>query len=102
MVDFGTVYPDEEDIKLAVERSVSIIQEELQNLRDINKRLIEGRSYIDADKCAEILHCKVAEIPSALPYYRASRVSTKGILYKLSEVIDFIEERRIPRKSKET
>jgi hypothetical protein len=97
MVDFGSVYPDEEDIKLAVERSISVIQEELQNLRDINKRLMEGHSYIDADKCAEILHCKVSEIPSALPYYRASRVGNAGVLYKLSEVIDFIEERRIPK-----
>lgn len=102
MVEFNSVYPDEEDIKIAFERSVSIIQEEIQNLRDINKRLMENHTYIDANKCAEILHCKVSEIPSGLPYYRASRVSTKGILYKLSEVIDFIEERRIPRKSKET
>lgn len=98
MIDFGTIYPDEEDIKLAFERSVAIIQEEMQNLRDINKRLIEGNSFIDADKCAEMFHCKVSEIPAALPYYRVSRVGNKGTLYKMKEVIDFIEERRVPKK----
>jgi len=98
MIDFGSVYPDEEDIKLAFERSMSIILDELQNLKDINKRLLEGRTYIDADKCAEILHCKVSEIPTALPYYRASRTGNKGMLYKISEVYEFIEERRVPRK----
>ena len=98
MIDFGTLYPDEEDIKLAFERSVSIIQEEMQNLRDINKRLIEGNSYVDADKCAEILHCSVNDIPAGIPYYRVSRVGNKGVIYKLSEIFDFIEERRIPKK----
>ena len=98
MIDFGTLYPDEEDIKLAFERSMSIILDELQNLKDINKRLIEGKSFVDEDKCAEILHCKVSEIPSALPYYRISRVASKGTVYKLSEIYDFIEERRVPRK----
>lgn len=98
MLDLGSVYPDEEDIKLAFERSMSVILDELQNLKEINKRLIEGRTYIDADKCAEILHCKVSEIPTALPYYRASRTGNKGMLYKISEVYEFIEERRVPRK----
>ena len=98
MIDFGTLYPDEEDIKLAFERSISIIQEEMQNLRDINKRLIEGKSYVDEDKCADILHCSVASIPASLPYYRISRTGSKGTVYKLSEIYDFIEERRVPRK----
>ena len=98
MIDFGTLYPDEEDIKLAFERSISIIQSEMQNLRDINKRLIEGKSYVDEDKCAEILHCKVSEIPQALPYHRISRTASKGTVYKLSDIYDFIEERRVPRK----
>lgn len=98
MLDLGSVYPDEEDIKLAFERSMSVILDELQNLKEINKRLIEGRTYIDADKCAEILHCKVSEIPTALTYYRASRTGNKGMLYKISEVYEFIEERRVPRK----
>lgn len=98
MLDLGSVYPDEEDIKLAFDRSKAIILDELQNLTEINKRLIEGRTYIDADKCAEILHCKVSEIPTALPYYRASRTGNKGMLYKISEVYEFIEERRVPRK----
>ena len=94
MLDLGSVYPDEEDIKLAFERSMSIILDELQNLKDINKRLLEGRTYVDEDKCAEILHCSVKEIPAALPYYRASRTGSKGVLYKLSEIYEFIEERR--------
>lgn len=98
MLDLGSVYPDEEDIKLAFERSMSIVLDELQNLKEINKRLIEGRTYVDEDKCAEILHCSVKEIPAALPYYRASRVASKGVLYKLSEIYDFIEERRVPKK----
>lgn len=99
MVDLGSIYPDEEDIKLAFERSMAIILDELQNLKDINRRLIEGNCYIDADKCAEILHCSVKEIPAALPYYRASRVGNAGVLYKLSELKTFIEERRVPKKS---
>ena len=97
MLDLGSVYPDEEDIKLAFERSKSIVMDELQNLKEINKRLLEGRTYIDADKCAEILHCSVKEIPAGLPYYRASRTGNKGMLYKMSEVYEFIEERRVPR-----
>ena len=98
MIDFGSLYPDEEDIKLAFERSMGVIMEELQNLRDINKRLMEGHSYVDADKCAEILRCSVDSIPAQLPYYRISRVGNKGTVYKLSEIYDFIEERRVPRK----
>lgn len=97
MVDYGAVYPDEEDIKLAFERSMSIVMEELQNLKDINKRLLEGRTYVDKDKCAEILHCKKSEIPQNLPYYKANRVGDAGTLYKLSEIYEFIEARRIPR-----
>ena len=95
MVDFGSIYPDEEDIKLAFERSMSIILDELQNLKEINKRLLEGRTYVDQDKCAEILHCSTDSIPQALPKYRPSR---QGYLYKVSEIYDFIEERRIPKK----
>lgn len=98
MVDFNAVYPDEEDITLAFERSMSIILEELQNLKTILKRTLNGRTYVDKTKCAEILHCKESEIPASLPYYRASRVGSAGILYKLSEVYDFIEERRVPKK----
>lgn len=98
MIDFGTSYPDEEDIKLAFDRSMAIINEELQTLRDIIKRLLEGHSYVDADKCAEILHCTVESIPASLPYYRISRVGNKGTVYKLSEIHEFIEERRVPRK----
>ena len=98
MIDLGSVYPDEEDIKLAFERSMAIINDEIQNLREINKRLLEGRTYVDQEKCAEILHCKKSEIPQALPYYRASRTGSGGILYKLSEIYEFIEERRVPKK----
>ncbi len=98
MVDFNSIYPDEEDIKLAFERSMATIQEELQNLRDITKRCLEGRTYVDKDQCAEILHCKTNEIPASLPYYRASRTGNAGVLYKLSEIYNFIEERRVPKK----
>ena len=98
-VDFGTVYPDEEDIKLAFERSYSLVQEELQNLRDIIKRVMNGKSFVDEEKCAEILHCTVKNIPQGLPYYRISRTGSKGTVYKLSEIYDFIEARRVPRNS---
>lgn len=99
MVDYGAVYPDEEDIQLAFDRSMSIILSEIQNLKEINKRLLEGKTFVDEEKCAEILHCSVNAIPAALPYYRASRVGSKGVLYKLCEIYDFIEERRVPKKS---
>ena len=97
-VDFGVLYPDEEDIKLAFDRSYSIILDELQNLKDILKRVMDGHTYVDKTKCAEILHCKENEIPASLAYYRASRVGNAGVLYKLSEIYDFIEERRVPKK----
>ena len=100
-VDYGAMYPDEEDIKLAFDRSYSIIQTELQNLKEILNRTIEGKTFVTADRCAEILHCNKNDIPSALPYYRASRVGSAGVLYKLSEIYNFIEERRIPKKEKE-
>ena len=101
MVDFGAMYPDEEDIKLAFDRSYSIVLQELQNLKEILNRTIEGKTFVTEDRCAEILHCKKNEIPQALPYYRASRVSSAGTLYKLSEIYNFIEERRVPKKAKE-
>ena len=97
MVDFNSLYPDQEDIKLAFDRSYSIILDELQNVKDILKRVMDGNTYVDKTKCAEILHCKENEIPAALPYYRCSRTSSKGTVYKLSEIYDFIEERRVPR-----
>lgn len=95
MVDYNALYPDEEDISLAFDRSFSTLQEELQNLREILKRSLEGKTFVDEDKCAEILHCSKDTIPQALPKYRGSR---QGYLYKLSEIYDFIEERRIPKK----
>lgn len=98
MLDLGSVYPDEEDIKLAFDRSHSTILDELQNLKDILKRVMDGHTYVDKTKCAEILHCKENEIPAQLAYYRASRVGSAGVLYKLSEIYGFIEERRVPRK----
>ncbi len=98
MVEFNSIYPDEEDIKLAYERSYSVILDELQNLKDILKRVMDGHTYVDKTKCAEILHCKESEIPAGLAYYRASRVGSAGIIYKLSEIYDFIEERRVPKK----
>jgi len=97
MVDYNALYPDEEDINLAFDRSFSIIQEELQNLREILKRSLEGKTFVDETKCAEILHCSVRDIPASLAYYRASRTGSAGVLYKLSEIYDFIEERRVPR-----
>lgn len=97
MLDLGSVYPDEEDIKLAFDRSYSVILDELQNLKDILKRVMDGHTYVDKTKCAEILHCKESEIPAGLAYYRTSRTSSKGTVYKLSEIYDFIEERRVPR-----
>ena len=100
-VDYGAMYPDEEDIKLAFDRSMSILLSEIQNLQEINRRLLEGKTFVDEEKCAEILHCSVSSIPAGLPYYRASRTGSKGVLYKLCEIYDFIEERRVPRKEKE-
>ena len=94
-VDFGAIYPDEEDVMLAFNRSMSIIEEELQNLKEIMKRSLEGKTFVSAEKCAEIFHCGTNEIPAALPKYRGSR---QGYLYKLSEIYNFIEERRIPKK----
>ena len=96
-VDFGAIYPDEEDIKLAFDRSYSIILEELQNVKEILKRTLDGKTFVDETKCAEILHCSVKDIPASLAYYRASRTGSSGILYKLSEIYEFIEERRVPR-----
>ena len=95
MVDFGAIYPDEEDVMLAFNRSMSIIEEELQNLKEIMKRSLEGKTFVSAEKCAEIFHCSVSEIPAALARYRGSR---SFYLYKLSEIYEFIEERRIPKK----
>ena len=97
MVDYNALYPDEEDISLAFDRSFSTIQEELQNLREILKRSLECKTFVDEKRCAEILHCSVKEIPASLAYYRASRTGSAGVLYKLSEIYEFIEERRVPR-----
>lgn len=98
MVEFNSIYPDEEDIKLAFDRAMSLRREADRDIEDIFNRLIRGHTYIDKDECARVLHCKASEIPAALPYYRASRTGNAGVLYKLSEVYDFIEERRVPKK----
>lgn len=95
MIDYGAIYPDEEDITLAFERSMATVREELSNLEQILKRTLEMKTFINEDECAAIFHCKKNEIPQALPRYRGSR---SGYLYQLREVYEFIEERRIPKK----
>ena len=95
MRELNSIYPDEEDLADAFNREMSTLQESINNLNDLFRRLINANTYVDEDGVSAILHCKKTEIPQALPRYRASR---RSYLYNLKEIRDFIEERRIPKR----
>lgn len=92
MLELNTSYPDKEDIELAKERCFASIRDSITDLELLFKRIIEGNIYLDDEETAKLLHCKKNEIPQRLVRYRASRV---GYLYKLSEIYEFINSKRI-------
>lgn len=91
-LDLGKLYPEGEDIQLAFNRSMSIIREEMTNLEWLMKKMLEGSTYISEEEVAKMFRCKVSEIPSLLVRYRPSK---QIYLYKVKDVIDFIEARKL-------
>lgn len=95
MLELNSTYPDQEDLTIAFNRAMAGVRDNLADLEILFKQIFEGRTYIDEEDTAKLLHCKISEIPQRLPRYRASRI---GYLYKVKEVIDFIESKRIGGK----
>lgn len=95
MLELDSTYPDQEDITIEFNRLVSSIRDNLTDLEILFKKIFEGKTFIDEDEVAKILRCKVEELPQKLPKYRPSR---NTYLYKVSELFEFIEERKLGGK----
>jgi hypothetical protein len=96
MIEINSTYPEVEDLTLAANRCLSQAREAVSDLEQLVKRVLEGRFYITDEECAEILRCKVSEIPARLTKYRP--VAKRGYVYKVSDVFEFIESKRIGGK----
>lgn len=93
MIEIDSTYPDSEDILLAVNRSVSQAREAINDLEQIVKRVLEGKTFISDEEVADIFHCEINEIPAKLVKYRP--VAKRGYVYKIEDVYKFIESKRI-------
>ena len=49
MLELNSIYPDEEDLADAFNREMSTLQESLNNLNDLFRRLINANTYVDED-----------------------------------------------------
>lgn len=95
MLEINSTYPELEDITLCFERTMAQIRDNLTDMELLFKRIINNQVFISDEECAQILRCKKSEIPAVLPKYRPSRTY---YVYKLSEVIEFVNSKRIPKK----
>lgn len=95
MLELNSTYPDQEDLTIEFNRLMANLRDNLSDLEILFKRIFEGKTYITDEEVAQILHCKVDEIPAKLPKYRPSRAC---YLYKVSEVFQLIEEKRFGGK----
>jgi hypothetical protein len=96
MIELNSTYPEVEDLTLAINRCLSQAREAINDLEQVAKRIVENRFYITDEECADILRCEVSEIPARLTRYRP--VAKRGYVYKVSDVIEFIESKRIGGK----
>lgn len=96
MLELESTYPEQEDLQLALNRCMSTIRDSLSDLELLFKTIIEGRTYIPDEDVAKLLHCGVKEIPQRLPRFRVNHVG--GYLYKVADVYQFIESKRIGGK----
>lgn len=97
MLELNSIYPDEEDLKEAFNREMATIQEGIQNLNELFRKMLGKNTYVTDEYVAQLLHLSVDDIPVKIPKYKVSRVGV-GYLYKLSEVVDFIESKRTVRE----
>lgn len=95
MLEINAIYPDEEDLLEAFNREMAILRSTVANVETLFKRILENKKFVDENTTAEILHCKVDEIPARLTKYRPSRAS---YVYKLADIYDFIESKKIKGK----
>lgn len=95
MLEINAIYPDEEDLTEAFNREMAVLRTTVGNLETLFKRILENQKFVDEEVVAQLLHCKIDEIPMKLIKYRPSRA---GYVYKLSEVYEFIESKKIGGK----
>lgn len=94
MIDLNTEYPDKESIMEAFDRVTSRLRNDLLDLEFLFKRIIDGRTYISTEDAAKLLCCNSDELPTKLPKYHVGR----NYLYKISDVIEFVESRKLGGK----
>lgn len=94
-MDLGAMYPDKEDLQIAFDREFAVLRESLGNVEQLFKRILESKQFLDDKETAQLLHCSVSEIPMAIPRYRGSRA---GYLYRLDEIYEFLESKRVPKR----
>ena len=94
MINLNTEYPEKEDIEEARDRIFARLREDINDLELLFKRIIDGRSYLSKDEVAMMLRCTEDELPKALPKYQAGR----NYIYKVADVVEFIESRRLGGK----
>lgn len=95
MLELNSIYPDEEDLKEAFNREMATMNESIQNINELFKRMFSMNTFVTDEFVANLLHTTVSDIPVKIPKYRVSRVG--GYIYKLSEVYEFIESKRTVR-----
>lgn len=95
MLDLNSMYPDSEDLTEAFNREFATLRDSLSNIEQLFKRVLQGKTFLDDEELAELLHCKVSEIPQSIPRYRGSRA---GYLYRVDEILEFLEGKRIPKR----
>lgn len=95
MLEINAIYPEEEDYIEALNREMALLRNSVSNLENLFNRILENQKFIDDKTVAEILHCKIDEIPARLTKYRPSRA---GYVYKLADVYEFIESKKIKGK----
>ena len=97
MLELNSIYPDEEELKEAFNREMATLQESVQNLTELFKRMLSKNTYVTDQFVADLLHVSIDNIPVKIPKYKVSK-TTVNYLYKLSEVEKFIESKRTVRE----
>lgn len=94
MTDLNTEYPDKESIQEAFDRITARLRNDIMDMELLFKRIIDGRTYISIEDASALLRCSSDELPNKLPKYHVGR----NYLYKVSDIIEFVESRKVGGK----
>ena len=94
MIELNSEYPDKESIKDGFTRIMANIREDLSDMELLMRRVIDGRTYMTKEEVAAMLKCGEDELPQKLVKYHVGR----NYLYKLSDIFEFVESRRLGGK----